>query len=97
MQTPAQTGSPVEAESPAQAVVPRAPVSYTPGAYTRTGKGRNGDVVVSVTFSKDSMTDIQIVEQAETKQMADKALTGILAAILEKQSIAVDAVSGTGA
>jgi len=46
-----------------------------------------------VTFSEDAITDIQVVEHGETRNIADAAIEAIPAAVLESQSIAVDAIS----
>ncbi len=67
--------------------------AYTPGTYTAEAPGIRSTVKVAVTFSESALTDIQIVEHGETRNIADVALTQIPAEILEKQSLSVDAVS----
>lgn len=39
---------------------------YTAGTYEAEAKGNNGPVKVSVTFSADAITDVQVVEHGET-------------------------------
>ncbi len=71
-------------------------LAYTPGTYTGTGNGNNADVpiTVEVTFSDDAITAVTVVSHEETPGISDPALETIPAAILEAQSLAVDAVSG---
>ncbi|MBR1822169.1 MAG: FAD-dependent oxidoreductase [Clostridia bacterium] len=67
--------------------------SFTPGTYTGEGQGIRSTIKVEVTFSEDAITDIQLIEHGETRNIADAAIDAIPAAVLESQSIAVDAVS----
>lgn len=67
---------------------------YTAGTYTAQAQGNNGPVTVSVTFSEDAITAIEVVEHAETAGLSDKPIAEIPAAIVEHQSLAVDTVSG---
>lgn len=67
---------------------------YTAGTYEAEAKGNNGPVKVSVTFSADAITDVQVVEHGETAGLSDPAIEKIPAAIVENQSLAVDTVSG---
>ena len=71
-------------------------LAYTPGTYTGEGTGNNADVkiVAEVTFSEDAITDIKVVSHAETPGISDPAFERIPAAVIEAQSLAVDAVSG---
>ncbi len=69
-------------------------MAYTAGVYTGEGQGNNGPVKVEVTFSEDRITDIQVTEHAETPGICEPAMERIPAAVLESQSLAVDAVSG---
>ncbi len=68
--------------------------SYTAGTYTGTAAGRNGDITVSVTFTADSITEIEVTEHQESAGIADPALERIPAAIVKSQSLGVDAVTG---
>ncbi len=67
---------------------------FTPGTYTATGKGNNGDVTVSVTFSADAITEVTVGEHGETAGISDPAIDRIPAAIVDGQTLAVDTVSG---
>ncbi len=80
----------------AVSAVPALAAGYTPGTYTGTGTGNNPDVpiTVEVTFSDSAITGITVVSHEETPGVSDPALEAIPAAILEAQSLAVDAVTG---
>ncbi|MDD3409856.1 MAG: FAD-dependent oxidoreductase [Eubacteriales bacterium] len=68
--------------------------AYTAGTYTATAEGRNGAVTVEVAFSASAIESVTVTEQAETAGIADGALERIPAAIVDAQSLNVDAVSG---
>ncbi len=72
----------------------KAKVSYTPGEYTGTAAGRNGDVTVTVTVSEDKIQSVAVTEHQETEGIADPAISDIPAAIVKAQSANVDTVSG---
>lgn len=67
---------------------------FKPGTYTGEGEGIGGKVKVSVTVDENSITEVKILENSETKGIADAALEKIPAAIVEGQTLAVDAVTG---
>lgn len=67
---------------------------FKPGTYTGEGEGIGGKVKVSVTVDENSIKEVKILENSETKGIADAALEKIPAAIVEGQTLAVDAVTG---
>lgn len=67
---------------------------FKPGTYTGEGEGIGGKVKVSVTVDENSIKEVKIIENAETKGIADAALERIPAAIVEGQTLAVDTVTG---
>ena len=67
---------------------------YTPGTYTASAKGINGDVTVSMTFDDTSITDVVIDVSGETADLGGKAGPVLEKAILEAQSADVDAYTG---
>lgn len=67
---------------------------FKPGTYTGEGEGMGGKVKVSVTVDENSIKEVKIDENAETKGIADAALEKIPAAIVEGQTLAVDIVTG---
>ena len=70
------------------------PLSFTAGTYTGTGRGNNGDITVSVTFSDTAITDITVTDHKETSGVGTIAIERLPANILEHQSLGVDAIAG---
>lgn len=54
----------------------------------------NGEVHVAVTFDKDSITAIEIKDNAETISISKPALTRLPQDIVQNQSLNVDLASG---
>ena len=69
-------------------------VAYKAGTYKGTAKGNNGDITLEVTFSKNAIKSIKVVSHKETPGLSDPAFAKIPDAIVKKQTLAVDAVSG---
>ncbi len=69
-------------------------VTFTAGTYEGSGVGNNGSITLSVTFSDTEITKIDVIAQGETKGISDPAFSRIPKAILDNQSLAVDAVTG---
>ena len=69
-------------------------LAYTAGAYTATGAGLNGPIEVTVTFDEERIVDIAIGAHSETPGISDPAFNTIPAAIIEKQSLAIEVVTG---
>lgn len=67
---------------------------YTAGTYTGIGKGRNGDIEVSVKLTADKIQSVEITKHDETKGISDAAIKDIPASIVKAQSVNVDTVSG---
>lgn len=70
------------------------PARFKAGSYTGSSKGMGGLVTVEVVFSADTIKSVKIVSQSETPSIAGPALERIPAAIVARQSLAVDTVSG---
>lgn len=85
--------APAQAPAPAQTPADSAGI-YTPGVYTASAKGNNGDVKVEVEVSADAIVSIKVLEHQETPGISDKALSDLPAAIVAAQGLGVDAVSG---
>lgn len=68
--------------------------TYHAGSYTGIGNGRNGEITVSVKVSENAIEAIEIASHQETPGICEAAFAKIPAAIIEKQSLAVDAVAG---
>ena len=73
---------------------PVSSTGYTPGTYEGVGAGMNGEVHVAVTFDKDSITAIEIKDNAETISISKPALTRLPQDIVQNQSLNVDLASG---
>ena len=73
-------------------------VSFAVGAYAQSyqvsGTGKNGEVNVSVTIEDGVIKSVTVGEHQETPGICEPAIEKIPAAIVENQSIAVDAVTG---
>jgi fumarate reductase flavoprotein subunit len=64
------------------------------GSYEVSAKGMNGDFPVTVTLSESAIISVAVGENAETLAMGEYAIAVIPGRIVEKQSVAVDVVSG---
>ena len=71
-----------------------ASTTLTPGTYTATGTGNNGEVTVEVTVDESKITDIKVTESSETAGLGDVAMESIIEKVIANQTIAVDAVTG---
>lgn len=71
-----------------------AEAAYPAGTYTATVQSIKGPLTVSVTLSESAITDVTVVEHNDTNVVADVAFERITKEILERQSVAVDMVSG---
>ncbi|MEE3488392.1 MAG: flavocytochrome c [Bulleidia sp.] len=67
---------------------------YTPGTYTGTAAGRNGDVTVEVTLSSDKIEKVEVTDHKETEGIGTNAVDAIPGEIVDAQSLDVDAVAG---
>lgn len=67
---------------------------YTPGTYSASAKGIGSDVVVTMTFDEQSITDVVIDVSGETPDLGGKIGEQMAKAILDAQSADVDAVTG---
>ena len=68
--------------------------AMTAGTYEAEAQGMMGAVKVAVTVTESAIEKVEVVAQSETAGIADPALTGVPAAIVEAQSLAVDTASG---
>ncbi|XME04154.1 FAD-dependent oxidoreductase [Lachnospiraceae bacterium C1.1] len=67
---------------------------YTPGTYTGTAEGKNGTITVEVELTEDAIKSVKVTDHQETEGIADPAIEQIPQAIVDSQSVTVDAVSG---
>ncbi|MBQ8068463.1 MAG: FAD-dependent oxidoreductase [Solobacterium sp.] len=66
---------------------------YTPGTYTSTASGNNGDVTLKVTFSADKIESIE-VESAETPTIGVPAMDEFTEQVLADQTVPADVKTG---
>ncbi len=67
---------------------------YTPGTYSATGQGINGEVKVTMTFDTDKITDVVLDVSCETPDIGQAAAEDLKAMLLEAQSGEIDGVAG---
>lgn len=71
--------------------------AYTPGTYTGTAKGHNGDVTVEVTFTENAIADVKVIDHKETLGLgygvSTAAIDAYPAKSVESQSLAIDVVT----
>lgn len=65
-----------------------------PGTYTATAHGAKHDLTVEVDVTENEITDIRVTEANDSPFVSEAAIAKMPARILEKQSVAVDAVTG---
>ena len=69
-------------------------ISYTPGVYEGSGKGRYGEIKVQVEFSSDKIENITLISSKETRHIGDTAFERVSQQVLDEQTLDVDAVGG---
>ena len=67
---------------------------FTDGVYTGRGEGFRGEVQVQVTVENGLISDIIVLSDQDDAQYFSRAVSGTVAAILERQSTDVPTVSG---
>ena len=82
------------AQAKGEAVANDAAIAFKAGTYTASAKGYNGDVTVSVTFSDDAVTAIEVTDSSETAHVGDVAFEPMIADMLAANGSGVDSVSG---
>ena len=64
------------------------------GTYSATAYGMKSDITVEVTVDETSIVSVEVTECNDTTGIADAAIAEVPAAIVENQSVNVDAASG---
>jgi fumarate reductase flavoprotein subunit len=72
---------------------------FTPGTYqaSATGYNQRVPIVVSVTFTESAIENITVISHEETAGVSDVTIERIPPAIVEQQTLTLDAVSGATA
>ena len=68
--------------------------SFTDGTYTGEGQGNNGPIKVEVIVKDGSITEINVLEQAETANIYAGAAEQFIPELIRTQNLDLDAVSG---
>ena len=66
---------------------------FTPGSYTASAPGRNGDVTVTTVFSANTIDEIKI-ESEETENIGVVAMEQLKEEVLSSQALDADVISG---
>ena len=69
-------------------------LSFTAGTYSASAIGYNGPIRVEVVVDRTTIKSVRVVEHKESRLIADVALLRIPIAVVEGQTVAVDAVAG---
>ena len=69
-------------------------LSFTPGTYTGEATGFGGAITVAVTVGDDAIESVEVTGHSETQGIGTNALEQLPKEIVDKQSLAVDAVAG---
>lgn len=69
-------------------------VKYKPGTYRAKGIGKDGDVIVEVSFTSDRIESVKIIEHHDLDGIGELAVEEIPGKIVSDQSIAVNVISG---
>ncbi|MHC4916060.1 MAG: FMN-binding protein [Planctomycetota bacterium] len=89
-------GPPAPVAPAAEKPVEADPSKVRDGTYSGSAKGMEGQLKVSVTVKAGKITEVKVTEHHETKSRSGvrKALAEVPAKIVEKNGLAVDAVTG---
>ena len=69
-------------------------VTYKEGTYTGTGTGYNGPINLSVTFTKDGISEIDYSDNKETNHIGTPAFDYLVADAKEANGAGIDVISG---
>lgn len=70
------------------------PAAFTAGSYEASAQGFGGELTVQVTVDDKSILAVEVKEHGETPVISDPAFDSLPALIVEKQTVALDAVAG---
>lgn len=85
----------ISEEKPADSEAPDKNTVHNDGVYEGIGKGYHGDIKVKVTIENGKIKTVEVLEQSETETIYKAAEKPVLDAIVENNSYAVDAVTGS--
>ncbi|SCY82055.1 flavocytochrome c [Alkaliphilus peptidifermentans] len=67
---------------------------FKAGTYTASAAGHNGDITVEVTVDEYEIKEVKIVSHNESPSITDAAIERIPQAIVDNQTLAIDAITG---
>ncbi|MEG1773945.1 MAG: FAD-binding protein [Oscillospiraceae bacterium] len=76
------------------AVVPEVTGNFVDGVYTGEGAGNGGTIKLEVVVKDKSITEVKILEQAETANIFSAVLNASIPSIIRTQNLEIDACSG---
>lgn len=69
-------------------------ISFTPGTYTSTKMGMNGEITIQTSFTEDKIESISVMDHMESTGIGTAAMDIMIGHIVENQSLNVDIVTG---
>ncbi len=81
-------------ESSNQAPSDSSAIKFKAGTYVGESEGMKGPIKVQVTVDEEKIKEVKILEHVDSERLFNYANESIPAAIVENQSVAVDAVAG---
>ncbi|ELR67886.1 Fumarate reductase flavoprotein subunit [Photobacterium marinum] len=69
-------------------------IHFNPGEYTAYGRGHNGDLPITVSFSEDEILNISVDSSKESDGIANPAFERIPQQIINGQTLNIDVISG---
>ena len=69
-------------------------IRFNAGKYTAFGRGHNGELPITVTFSENKILDILVDQSKESEGIANPAFERIPQQIIDGQTLNVDVISG---
>ncbi|WP_417076153.1 FAD-dependent oxidoreductase [Holdemania filiformis] len=85
---------PFDRDTPQENNAETAKGNFTDGTFTGEGQGNNGPIKVEVTVKDGSITEIQVLEQAETPNIYAGAEEQFIPELIKTQNLEIDAVAG---
>ena len=81
-------------ETPTAIMESSAVGNYQDGVYTGTGTGFKGSTTVQVTVENGNISDITVLSTGDDEEFFNRAKNDVIAAIISRQSVNVDTVTG---
>lgn len=86
--------APTQVEEVVITAKPKVQGSFVDGEYDKEVQGHNGLIKLKIIVEDSNIVSIEFIEHQETAGIYEKAVEGVVTAIIEGQSLDVDTVSG---